>query len=165
MGETGTRRFTDSPFDHTAPMAAPSGLVNVNIEGAAPLHAGIRARDGAVCIYAEKRWIALATMSIASLTDRYLALRFSALSTPGFAPPRRDWEVGVALGEFRFASDLWMGSVYCPWIIAFDSDVMSELIVAAFETQGRPADERAFALRARFGALIWPGPTGGDSIR
>lgn len=104
----------------------------------------------------QRSGIALATMSIASLTDTHLALRFSALSTPGFTPPRREWEAGVALGECRFASDQWMSSPYSAWIIAFDSEVISALVITAFEMQRRPADERAFALRVRLGDLIWP---------
>ena len=84
----------------------------MNIERAPELQANIRARDGAVCIYAEKRWVALTTMSIVSLTDAVVGLRFSSLSTPGFTPPRRDWEAGVSPSELRFAPDYWMGSPY-----------------------------------------------------
>ena len=133
----------------------------MSTETCPPLDVDIRARDGAVCIYAEKQWIALATMSIASVTDTYLVLRFSALSTPGFTPPSRDWEAGVALGELRFSPAYWMGSPYLAWIIAFDSQPISSMIATAYEVRDRPVDERAFALRGRLGALIWPEFTGG----
>jgi len=128
----------------------------LNTHAVPPLHAEIRARDGAVCIYAEKQWIALATMSIASVTDTHLFLKFSALSTPGFTPPGRDWEAGVALDEFRFAPDHWMGSPYLAWIIAFAPEAISSLIAVAYDARNRPADARAGALRGRLGELIWP---------
>ena len=74
----------------------------MSIHSGHPLHSQIRARDGATCIYAEKDWIALARMSIGSLTDTLLELSFTAFSTPGFTPPDGlTWEAGVALTEFR----------------------------------------------------------------
>lgn len=137
----------------------------MNIAQAAELQANIRARDGAVCIYAEKRWIALTTMSIASLTDTFVGLKFSTLSTPGFTPPRRDWEAGGALSECRFAPDYWMGSPYLAWIIAFDSEVIAALVGIAYEMRTLQADERALALRGRLGGMIWREPTGWGTPR
>lgn len=132
----------------------------MSIDGGPGLHALIRARDGAACIYAEKQWIVHARMSIALLTETQLDLKFSNLSSPGFTLLNSTWEAGVALSEFRFAPDYWMGSPYLAWIIAFDPQTRSSLIAAAHAMQNRPAEERAFALRGQLADLIWPELTG-----
>ncbi len=133
-----------------------SDRLRVNSNGSPPLDAQIRAREGAECIYAEKQWIAHARVGIDVLTDTQLGLRVSAFSTPGFTPPEPTWEAGVALSEFRFFPDCWMGSPYLAWIIAFDPKVINCLIATAHIVQHQPAQERAFALRDRLATLIWP---------
>jgi len=126
------------------------------MSGDPPLRSEILARDGAACIYAEKHWIAHATMSVASLTDSVLDLRFTRIETPGFTPPDdHSWEAGVALEHFRFAPNCWMGSPYLGWIIAFAPEVVSAMIDRAQARQDCPSEERAMILRVRLAELIW----------
>ena len=128
----------------------------MSIQGDHSLGAQIRARDGAICIYAEKEWIAHARMAVTLLTDTHLELTLTAFSTPGFTPPEDlTWEAGVALSGFRFAPDYWMGSPYLAWIIAFDPEVVESLIATANAIQSQPKGARAYALRGQLGNLLW----------
>src|SRR5262245_36896047 len=120
------------------------------------LDAEIRARDGAVCIYAEKRWIAHTRIALTVLTHKQLSFKVSALPTPGFTPPRPTWEAGVALAHLRYSPDCWMGSPYLAWILAFDPNIISALVATAEKVQHLPDDERAIALRGQLGSLLWP---------
>jgi hypothetical protein len=121
------------------------------------LSSQVSARDGAACIYAEKRWIAHATMSIASFTETYLDLQFRCLDTPGFVPPDQSpWEAGVALAQFRFSPDCWVGSPYAAWIVAFAPEIIRAMSEVAEAVKDRPPDERAIILRGQLGELLWP---------
>jgi hypothetical protein len=126
----------------------------VSSDSSAALHDAIRARDGALCIYTEKRWIAHVKLSILTLTDRSVHFRLDALPTPGFTPPEPTWEAGVAFTEGSFGSDFWMGSIWLRWTICFDPEAISALIAIAHAVEDRPPDERSYALWTRFGALL-----------
>jgi len=117
----------------------------------------VKARDGAQCIYAEKRWIAHATVSITSFTDAHLMFRVHTLDTPGFTPPdETTWEAGVALKELRFSPECWLGSPWVAWIVAFAPDVITALTTLAQELKDQPVEQRAMALRSRLAELLWP---------
>jgi hypothetical protein len=121
------------------------------------LRSHVSARDGAACIYAEKHWIAHAIMSIASFTDTYLDLRFRRLDTPGFVPPDPSlWEAGVALADFRFSPDCWVGSPYAAWIVALAPEIITAMSDVAQAVKNKPPEERAVILRVELGELLWP---------
>ena len=95
-------------------------------------------------------------LSILTLTDRAVDFRLDTLPTPGFTPPDSTWEAGVALPEGSFRSDCWIGSVWLRWIVCFDPDTISSLILIARAVQYRSAEERSLALWTRFGAFLHP---------
>jgi len=130
------------------------------MSGGGSLSSPVRARDGAACVYAEKRWIAHATMSIASFTETHLALRFRRLDTPGFVPPDQSlWEAGGTLAQLRLSPDCWVGSPYAAWIVAFAPEVIAAMIEVAEAVKNQPPDERAVIFRGQLGELLWPAMT------